>query len=375
MMSRTSAVAADRGETFDRGWDQPAMVDWRCSLVAVLAVGVVCASLVAVRRATPDTAQTPASIGVAPDSGFTGRFAAAVDLLGSDQIETRLGGIYALEGVMRASRPDQPMVVETLAAFVREHAGAASHGPTPDAARQPGDVQAALTVLGRRDTTWDRSGHRLNLVRITARGAQLPAADLRHADLDRSDLTGAQLAGATLVDAHLVQAHLLNAALDGADLSAADLSAADLTGAKLNRATLRDAVLAKATLVRTRFDSALLPGASLTEASLRGADFGSAKLTGANLRGADLTDAFLDYADVSGADLLDAKLHGANLGDANLTGADLTGADLTGVWLGGAKLTNARVTTEQLSCATLDGDTVLPAGVAPPTTPAVTCSS
>src|ERR1700746_3805488 len=51
---------------------------------------------------------------------ITESFSKAVEQLGSDKIETRLGGIYTLERVSRESPEDYWTVMETLTAFVRE---------------------------------------------------------------------------------------------------------------------------------------------------------------------------------------------------------------------------------------------------------------
>jgi hypothetical protein len=82
------------------------------------------------------------------------------NLLCGMPIEQRLGGIYALEGVMNTSEQYHRLVLEALCAFVRDRTHAADTLPkvtkkTPSAApeQQPAaDVQAALTVIGRRDT-------------------------------------------------------------------------------------------------------------------------------------------------------------------------------------------------------------------------------
>src|SRR4051794_38038085 len=93
----------------------------------------------------------------------TERFTRAVDQLGGERLEVRLGGIYALERIARDSKHDHPQVVELLSAFVREHAAlSAALGPAHPPARTdrprsalPADVQAALTVLGRRNINYD----------------------------------------------------------------------------------------------------------------------------------------------------------------------------------------------------------------------------
>jgi len=69
------------------------------------------------------------------------------ELLGqhdSDKIVVRLGGIYALEGVMKTSEQYHQPVLEALCAFVRD--GANTDTPEP-----PADIQATLTVIGRRE--------------------------------------------------------------------------------------------------------------------------------------------------------------------------------------------------------------------------------
>jgi hypothetical protein len=65
--------------------------------------------------------------------------------LASDKMAERLGGIYALEGVMNTSEQYHQPVVEALCAFVRNETTEKTVGDRPAE-----DVQAALTVIGRR---------------------------------------------------------------------------------------------------------------------------------------------------------------------------------------------------------------------------------
>ena len=50
----------------------------------------------------------------------TERFTRAIDQLGNESLDVRLGGIYALEPIARDSKDDHPQVVEILTAYVRE---------------------------------------------------------------------------------------------------------------------------------------------------------------------------------------------------------------------------------------------------------------
>jgi len=147
----------------------------------------------------------------------TDRYTKAIEQLGSDRREVRIGGIYALERIARDSARDHPTVMEVLTAFIREHAGEQRPPPADDepAADAPGrgareDIQAAVTVVGRRNAGHDQE-RRLVLYR---------------ANLARADLANADLAGA-----YLVRARLTGADLQGTDLHNAILPFADLTGA------------------------------------------------------------------------------------------------------------------------------------------------
>jgi hypothetical protein len=66
-------------------------------------------------------------------------------LAAKDNLTMRLGGIYALEGVMNTSDQYHQPVLEGLCAFVRENTKDRA-GEDPPAT----DIQAALTVIGRR---------------------------------------------------------------------------------------------------------------------------------------------------------------------------------------------------------------------------------
>jgi uncharacterized protein YjbI with pentapeptide repeats len=207
-----------------------------------------------------------------------------LEQLASDKMAMRLGGIYALEGVMNASeRPEhyRGPVLEMLCAFVREYTIGKTVFEKPDI-----DIQAALTVIGRR------------------KGQEPPY--LAKANIPGANLSGANLSGADLDSAHLNSAYLSGANLSGANLLGANLSGANLTGAKLSRVDLT--------------------GANLTSANLGLADLNGAYLSSADLSGANLSGANLRGADLTGANLRSANLRGANLSVAYLIGADLTGA-------------------------------------------------
>jgi hypothetical protein len=253
----------------------------------------------------------------------TDRYTKAVEQLGSDKLDVRIGGIYALERIARDSARDHPVVMEVLTAFIREHSHEQWPLPdsdgrqrprrtrpdylavfTPERYPEPGpppappgweqkgwtrpDVQAAVTVIGRRDKQRDLQGIRLDLIGVNLTGADLSRARLAEANLFGADLSGARFRFTDLVDADL----------SGSDLTRARLFYANITDADLHGALLTGAELAGAHLV-----GAILAGADLTGASLYGANLERAVLHGANLTGANLTDVTVTDAQLDGAQL------------------------------------------------------------------------
>ncbi|MEO3744599.1 pentapeptide repeat-containing protein [Plantactinospora sp. B5E13] len=182
---------------------------------------------------------------------ITDRFAKAVEQLGqpgAEKVDVRLGAIYALERIMRDSAVDQPAVIDILAAFIRVHAPATKRSTTPpsSAPHPPVDIQAVVTVLGRRDITRDGTigNETLPIRRLDLSDINLVRANLAYANLNGANLTQAFLNGTKLegrVDARTADA-VANAVatLTGANLSGANLSGADLTDANLRCAKTDD---------------------------------------------------------------------------------------------------------------------------------------
>ncbi|MFF7134206.1 pentapeptide repeat-containing protein [Streptomyces sp. NPDC008196] len=185
------------------------------------------------------------------EAQVTDRYVEAIKLLASDRTVERLGGIYALERIMRDSPKDHLTVVEVLASFIREHTlMAAGEGEALQADRHPTEpVQAALTVLGRRPVAQEP-------FRIDLRATDLRGADLKQARLDRVRLGSARLDGSDLTEARLEDAWLQETGLEGVWLDRADLNKANLRAANLRGASLVDANLAQSKLMGTDLSTA-----------------------------------------------------------------------------------------------------------------------
>ncbi|MFI1655506.1 pentapeptide repeat-containing protein [Streptomyces sp. NPDC020472] len=243
--------------------------------------------------------QTKDEIRIAEHGQITNRFNVAVQNLGSKTLDVRLGGIYALQRIMQDSTRDQPTVVAVLSAYVREHAPDPKGARTGVDHRPSTDVQAAATVLTRRNPDPDADAV------VDLQFSDLRAVRLDHPHLGNANLAYSDLRFAVMPYADLSKAQVGHTSLNGADLADSQLSEVDLRGSTLT-------------------------GSRLMRSDLRRADLTGAELADARLAGVNLTQANLTGANLIGADLSGANLAGANLTDANLTLANLTGANLTG---------------------------------------------
>ncbi|MFD4754274.1 pentapeptide repeat-containing protein [Streptomyces sp. NPDC058426] len=366
--STTRTSLAARRAVSRRGSQEPGRLDWarRVELGTVVVAAVVAAGGLwytnvqaqqtneqlqqANEQALKADAQAKADLSLATEGQVTERYTAAVENLGHDKTDVRLGGIYGLQRITKDSLRDQPTIGNILAAYVRTNASKA-----PAKGHEiPADVHAAFMVLGTRDRKHDGD------FRLDLREARLPRLQAARFPEDSGvDLSGGMLLGIDLSGAFLPSAKLSHTWLSGANLfrtslPESDLSHAMLYGANLAYANLTDANLKYSSLSSTHLNEAWLSHSVLSHASLSLAD-----LSKANLHEADLTKADVSGANLFEADLAGAKLTNANFFRTNLSGAELTGADLSGTDLSTVK----NLTQKQVSSARTNRTTRLPSGL------------
>ena len=195
------------------------------------------------------------------------RYQKGAEMLGSNVLAVRLGGIYALQQLAEDYPTEYHITVMKLfCAFARF--------PTKDT-----EMNLALDVREERD-------EQMPVLRADVQDI-MQAVGSRSETIISSLETG-QHSLLYLRDANLSNLQIRDVNLSGAWLTYANLSCARLPGAKL---------------VGARFRKADLSGARLRRADLSGAKFWGAKLSGANLSSANLSGADLCGVDaVSSAD-------------------------------------------------------------------------
>ncbi|AKB50898.1 Pentapeptide repeat family protein [Methanosarcina barkeri str. Wiesmoor] len=215
---------------------------------------------------------------------ITERFTRAVDQLGNENMEIRLGGIYALERISKESEKDYWPIMEILTAYVRKNSSVEVIENVETQTMASSDIQAVLTVIGRRKYSF-QSGEpsyldlhgtylegvnlngvnleRANFTGVNLNRANLERANFKYAKLDGANLEGASLSYANLENANLIKTNLIFAQLYGANLKLANLSSAYLIYANLRKTNLEWAFLKCA-----YFSKAILEGACLEKAYL-----------------------------------------------------------------------------------------------------------
>ena len=189
------------------------------------------------------------------------RYQRGAEMLGSEVLSVRVGGIYALARLAREYPGDyHTQIMRLLCAFVR----------TPPPSKKPPreDVQAVMIVLFERSM----ENEQIKLERKESYCLDLTGADLSYANLHSPNQKAQSLevlGFGLLIGVDLDHAILIDTKLNSAVLPLAKLNYANLTQADLSRAVLSGAELTDSNLTRVNLDRADLSGATgLTQEQL-----------------------------------------------------------------------------------------------------------
>ena len=185
------------------------------------------------------------------------RYQKATEMLGSEVLSVRLGGIYALQRLAKEDPKQYHVQIRKLfCAFVRypvQHKMKSAERKTLDE-----DVQAIMEILGDPDIACPE------LEKFAPFILDLRGANLRYGWLGESNLAGVNFEGA-------------------------DLTGASLAAARLSPVLLFIPSISEEQSIRANLTDANLTGTDLTLANLGGANLSGINLTDANLTGTDLT--------------------------------------------------------------------------------------
>jgi uncharacterized protein YjbI with pentapeptide repeats len=222
----------------------------------------------------------------------------AAQLLKEKDPLTRSAAIYSMAGLMKSEDDIVDGVLNTLFVFVRGQRLIDADGHLLNT-RVPIDVQAAITVIGRRPASdhW-RDFSRLSLVQADFSFGNFALIDFKESDLRRADFSHAHVEGSTFINSYMDY--------------------------RCTRVVLNGSYDPKQAFPDNLFDSASWWPAqvqtSFDHAVAKGTLFYGSPMIGAKFTGADLTGAKFDHADVTFVDFTDATYELGEIGNAMRTG-------------------------------------------------------
>ena len=178
------------------------------------------------------------------------RYQKGAEMLGSEVLAVRMGGIYTLQRLSEEHPKEYHIqIMSLLCAFVRNPTKDNRIDEKQDKQAQilRADVQDIMQAIGSRNPE-SISLERSEDFKLYLRGANMSHLQARDARLSGAWLTKANLSGAVLPYADLSSTRLRQANLSDVRFRHADLSDAKFWGANLSKAILRDANLSGADL-------------------------------------------------------------------------------------------------------------------------------
>lgn len=255
---------------------------------------------------------------------ITERFTRAIDQLGHEKIQIRLGAIFALERIARDSARDAGTIGQILLSYLHE---SSSRGEVytdyipedevpedhdtyiPGGIRASADVQAIVTVLGSNEMWQEGRPHRyeikgIDLQRVDMTGLDFHRCDFSHSDLryseavathfEESDMESTELEHNVFYGSYFQHARFQRCNLWDVSFQHGNLQNSRFIMCQLNRVDFRNSDLTSAKFTLGAFSKVRFADAELSRSDFQGcqfskSDFSRATLKGAVFRGADLS--------------------------------------------------------------------------------------
>lgn len=214
----------------------------------------------------------------------TDRFAKAVEHLGSEKIDIRLGGIYSLRRLADDSPRDRIPIVRILTAFVRQNAPKVDTPACDPLAETAEDVKAALEIVGQVNSKIEFPRDLqlydfpiITLSRICLPGILLSGVDLRRSIITDVKFNGSDFVGVNLADATITGVDFQDAIISGVDFKGAGFSQSNFINSSFENSTLVNVALEKVNFENVTFEGGDITGASGVSVTMRNVDLRGTK--------------------------------------------------------------------------------------------------
>ena len=324
--------------------------------------GLVADKQASAAREQADTALQQAAI--AQRGLLSERYQRGAEMLGSEALSVRQGGIYTLQRLVEKYGDSYHVeVMRLLCAFVRHptadksyEAKLAEQNSDPQKRSSPrDDVQAAVNWIVSCDRKLvgleENEGFELNLI-----GAEFAYGQIAHGDLSGAILSHANLSDTTIFNVALTHAYLRSVVLQNAEFSRVDFTGAKAWGVNLSSARMFHIKMPGFSLDYANVDSARLYDVVLSNASIQ-----HANLSRVEIKDSDLSDTFFLDSNLSNAQILRSDLSGSTILRTDMSGATLHDTNLSGTYFydpdgGTATSPVTGLTQAQLDQACADSD-------------------
>ena len=217
---------------------------------------------------------------------ITERFTRAIDQLGSEKLEVRLGGIYALERIAKDSEKDTTTVLEVLCSYLREHTAGIQSIPADIDYSDPvfvhiqlfnklhmqlsADQKACLSIVGRVCSPEGFSKY--------LKGACIGGTEQVNSSFTNSSFEKSFLCAARFDESNFYNSWFVSAVAVGMDFSSSDCSNISIIRSDFRYCRALKTNFTNAYLIESDFS-----GAFLEETYLYGTGFKRSRLLGTRM--------------------------------------------------------------------------------------------
>jgi len=220
---------------------------------------------------------TRESISISQQVFLTDRYSKAIDQLGSNNPQIRLGGIFSLEKLASGSKEYISVVNKVLATYIRQKSKDTSTYAFEE-------IQAAVGIISFRETNRD-------YLIDDDHGVNISNSLLKATNFDNARLAHAKMVNSIFTESTFTNADLSNVSGMEADFSKTNLTNSNLSQSNFYGGSFEQSIMKGSVIKNSNFQLVNLSEANLINCDLNGSDLSDANLYGTILYGTDLSKA------------------------------------------------------------------------------------
>ncbi len=214
---------------------------------------------------------------------FAERLGTAIEGLGDDSLQRRIGSILSLGAMVSDERGDTYVVINVLCSFVRTATASEDYRAEYSNTSPRADIQAAISVLAqaRRRIAWWR------WIEIDLRKSVLSYANFDNGDFRRAKFQDCLLTNSSFFRSRLARANFSRATLSGSNFNQTDLRNTSFFRSVSPSCTFRRANIIQANLARANLKECSFDDARIIETTFSQSEMTQSTFHGSRVRGGD----------------------------------------------------------------------------------------